>query len=179
MKRRRSFKLALLAAAALAAGGAHGAAPVAAVAPASVNSASDEIVVRKPGVPFRNVGVAAILAAGLAAFLGILDWERLKRLLTTVAGAASQTAKAAANASVSAIKAVGRLAASPLKTALLVVGLVLIAMLGVDLLDIEWAAGLATGILLVGLLWFGSIKIRRAVSSRIAKDGGRKPASGA
>jgi hypothetical protein len=176
MKRRSGVKLALLATAALTAGysgAAHAAAPAPAPsaaigAPLVADAVSDEVVVQKPGAPLPAVGIAAALTAALAALVKLIGWARLSRASAAVARTAVATARSAADASIAAAKAVGRAAASPIRFALLVIGFVLFAMIGIDVLDIEWAAGLATGAALVGLLWFGRLRRRRFAKAAAA-----------
>ena len=107
--------------------------------------------------------IAAGALAGLVRLIGV------KKLFRAVSTGAAVAAKATAKAGANAVRAVGRVAGSPLRFAVLMVGLALFALTGVSLLDIEWVGGLITGGVMAAIAAYGVMKTRHALRLRPVK----------
>lgn len=109
-------------------------------------------------------GKSAQRAALIAVALGAIGW--LVKLLgpRRVLKAVEKTADATVKASASAAKAMARAARSPLRALAWIAGLVLFALTGVGLYDIEWIGGLVAGATLAGVAAFGVAKTRTMLS---------------
>lgn len=167
MSNRNSLKYALLAATALAA-----TAPViapAAAAPmesaAPIVHAADEPSPAAPMKTARTIGIAGLAAAFVA---GLFGSRRVRALLRKAAPVAAGAARAVAAAPVAAARAVGRAASSPFRFAMIFGSLGLFALAGVGLYDVEWAGGLAAGILMAALV-FGATGSAKRAFARIGK----------
>ena len=101
-------------------------------------------------------------AALIAVALGALGW--LVKLLgpRKVLKAVEKTAEATVKASATAAKSVARAVRSPLRALAWMAGLVLFALTGVGLYDIEWIGGLVAGAALAGVAAFSAAKARGA-----------------
>ncbi len=108
-------------------------------------------------------------AALIAVALGALGW--LVKLLgpKKVLRAVEKTAQATVNASAAAAKTAVRAVRSPLRFLAWTAGLVLFALTGVGLYDVEWIGGLIAGAGLAGLAAFGSMRARSAFARRPAR----------
>lgn len=144
MTRTPSLKTALLAAASLAAAGAataptasaapFGPAPYEVVAPAVQDVAAahgDDVVVK------RWIAGGAI-AGALAGLIHLIGWPRIAAALRQAGGTAVATTTAAARYAASVVR-------SPFRFVAVMGGLSLFALVGVGFYDVEWLAGLATG----------------------------------
>ncbi len=102
-------------------------------------------------------------AALIAVALGALGW--LVKLLgpKKVLRAVENTAQATVKASATAAKSVARAAKSPLRFLAWTAGIVLFALTGVGLYDIEWIGGLIAGAALAGTAAFSTAKLRGAL----------------
>lgn len=105
-------------------------------------------------------------AALIAVALGALGW--LVKLLgpKKVLRAVEKTAQATVKASAAAAKTAARAVRSPLRYLALVGGLILFAMTGIGLYDIEWIGGLVAGAALSGVAVFGAMKGRKALQMK-------------
>lgn len=103
-------------------------------------------------------------AALIAVALGALGW--LVKLLgpKKVLRAVEQTAQATVKASAAVAKSAARVVRSPLRYLAWVAGLIVFAMTGVSLFDIEWIGGLIAGAGLAGLAAIGTAKLRSTFS---------------
>ncbi len=108
-------------------------------------------------------------AALIAVALGALGW--LVKLLgpKKVLRAVEKTAEATVKASAAAAKTAARAVRSPLRFLAWTAGLILFALTGVGLYDIEWIGGLIAGAGLAGLAAFGSLRLRSMLSWRPAR----------
>lgn len=99
-------------------------------------------------------------AALIAVALGALGW--LVKLLgpKKVLRAAQKTAEATVKASAAAAKTAVRAVRSPLRFLAWMAGLILFALTGVGLYDIEWIGGLVAGAALSGLAAFSAMRMR-------------------
>ncbi|MFQ5562190.1 MAG: hypothetical protein ACE5FO_01340 [Parvularculaceae bacterium] len=191
-KSSRSMKSAILAAAsataALAAfGGARAAAPpdIATFETAPVSEPEPAAASAPKGETGRQATAPrwilwAGAAAALAALVRIVGANRALNLLAGAGPAVAKAAGAAARAPLKAAKAVGDAAAAPFRFALMMGGLALFAFTGVSLFDLQWAGGLAAGMALVALAWWGAAKTRRAfrfAPARTKRDRARDPQS--
>lgn len=103
-------------------------------------------------------------AALIAVALGALGW--LVKLLgpRKVLKAVEKTAEASLKATASAAKTVGRVARSPLRALAWIAGIILFAMTGIGLYDIEWIGGMIAGGAMAGIAAFGALKARGVMS---------------
>jgi hypothetical protein len=154
---KRSLKLAFLAASALAA-----ATPAALHAAPTIESSrvsqaihSEEPALQAPTA--RLAGLAAV-AAAIAAFIGR---RRLASWLRKAAPAVKTAAGAVVAAPVVAARVVGRAVASPLRSLAFFAGVGLFALAGLGLYDVEWAGGLAAGLVLA-IAFAGVRRVKRA-----------------
>ena len=99
-------------------------------------------------------------AALIAIALGALGW--LVKLLgpKKVLRAAQKTAEATVKASAAAAKTAVRAVRSPLRFLAWTAGLILFALTGVGLYDIEWIGGLVAGVALAGVAAFSTMRVR-------------------
>ncbi len=99
-------------------------------------------------------------AALIAVALGALGW--LVKLLgpKKVLRAAKKTADATVKASAAAAKTAVRAVRSPLRYLAWTAGLILFALTGVGLYDIEWIGGLVAGAALSGIAAFSAMRAR-------------------
>lgn len=160
----KPIKFAMLAAASFVALGA--AAPASAGAPmapvaierAAADRADTEALAADRAVNRWLLGGAA--AAALAGLVRLFGWTRIAAALRK-AGAMAVAAPAAA------ARYVGDAVKSPLRSLMVIGGLSIFALTGVGLYDVEWAAGLATGVVLTlagvaGVRRFGQLSARRS-----------------
>ena len=107
-------------------------------------------------------------AALIAVALGALGW--LVKLLgpKKVLRAAQKTAEVTVKASAAAAKTAARAVRSPLRFLAWTAGLVLFALTGVGLYDIEWIGGLVAGAALSGLAVFSTMRMRAMFGLRPA-----------
>ncbi len=108
-------------------------------------------------------------AALIAVALGALGW--LVKLLgpKKVLRAVEKTAEATVKVSAAAAKTAARAVRSPLRFLAWTAGLILFALTGVGLYDIEWIGGLIAGAALAGMAAFGSMRLRSVLSLRRAQ----------
>lgn len=108
-------------------------------------------------------------AALIAVALGAIGW--LVKLLgpRKVLRVVERTAEATVKASGAAAKSLVRVARSPLRALAWIAGIVLFALTGVGLYDIEWIGGLVAGAALVGTAAFGSLKVKSAFQPALAR----------
>lgn len=172
MKMRRSLKISLMAASVLAASGAavaH-AAPIPA-APTEIvqveHAGDDDARGRTPAIPVKKVGLAAMAASAVVAFLNLFGTSRIFGFFAKAGPVAAKTARAVVKAPVAAAKAVGRAASTPLRLVMIYAGLGVFALTGVWIYDVEWLGGLAAGMALVGLAWFSTGRMRRAFARSV------------
>jgi len=111
-------------------------------------------------------GKPAQRAALIAVALGALGW--LVKLLgpKRVLKAVEKTAEATVKASATAAKTVARAVRSPLRALAWIAGLILFALTGVGLYDVEWIGGLVAGAALAGIAAFSTTKVRNALQLR-------------
>lgn len=174
-KKARTLKTAMLAAAsataALTVFGAARAAPPdeATIEAAAVQSdaAQDDDIVQTAKTPRWALWAGA--AAALAALVKLVGVNRALNILAGAGPAVARVAETAARAPLKAAKAVGEAVMSPFKFALLMGGLALFAYTGVGLFHMQWTGGLATGMALVALAWFGASKARRSFRFKPAR----------
>lgn len=166
MRSRRTLRRSLLAASAIA----FAATMPASAAPSNPAAAPTEIVVPAAHVGDEAVsgagvivklGLAAAATAALAGLVRAIGAGRILGWLRAAAPAAKKAAGAALKVPVAAARAVGRAAASPLRFALAMAGLGLLAFSGLSLFDLEWAGGLFVGGALVVLIWMASGRTQR------------------
>lgn len=103
-------------------------------------------------------------AAMIAVALGALGWlVKLlgpKRVLRAVEKTADATVKATVQASGAAAKTVGRILRSPLRALAWMAGIVLFALTGVGLYDVEWLGGMAAGAAIAAAAAWGVARTR-------------------
>jgi len=157
MTRTPSLKTALLAAASLAAAGVatapaasaapFGPAPYEVVAPAAQDVAAAH---SDDGVVNRWIAGGA-LASALAGLIHLIGWPRIAAALRRAGSTAAATTAAAARYAASVVR-------SPFRFVAVMGGLSLFALVGVGFYDVEWIAGLATG---VAIAVVAAIGVRR------------------
>lgn len=166
MRNRPHLKTALLAAASLTAATAAvahaAAAPPPPVAIEHMVTAADAAPERTaPAISGKSAGLAALAAAALAGLARFIGLGRIKSALAVGAAAAGEAASAGLAATQSAVKAVGRVIASPFRAVALFAGLAVVALAGVGLYDVEWAGGAVIGALFTAALILGVGKLRK------------------
>lgn len=115
---------------------------------------------QKAQMPAKRAALLALAAGALAGLIRLIGAKKIIR-------AAKETAVAAAEVTGSAVKAVSRAVASPLRFALLMAGLALFALTGVGLYDIEWIGGLVVGAAMAGVAAYGLMKTRMSLKRRL------------
>jgi len=93
---------------------------------------------------------AALIAVALGALGWLVKLLGPKKVLRAVEKTAEATVKATAAASGAAAKTVGRALRSPLRALAWIAGVVLFALTGVGLYDVEWIGGMIAGAALAG-----------------------------
>ena len=106
-------------------------------------------------------------AALIAVALGALGW--LVKLLgpKKVYRSVERTAQASLKATADGAKSVLRVARSPLRALAWIAGLILFAMTGIGLYDIEWIGGLIAGCSLTGIAAFSTLRAREKRSLQL------------
>lgn len=151
------FKAALLAAVSFAAVSASGAPPQA-MEPAPIEHAvaasHDEAETRTADIAVKHWMAGGAVAAALAGLIRLFGWTR-------IAGALRKTGEALVAAPAAAARYAGEAIRSPVRSVLIIGGLSLFALAGVGFYDVEWLAGLATGLALTLAGVVGISRIRR------------------
>lgn len=165
-KTMRALRLGLLAASAsVIASAAHAAESAPASAPTYVVSAmeappaapQDDVREAAPGV-VKAFGFAARFAGVLALGIRLIGRKRLEAAAAIVRPHVDRVAAAAS----AAARSVTHVAARPVRMAALAIGLGIFALTGIDVLNIEWAIGLALASLLTLFGAAGLWRMRRA-----------------
>lgn len=154
----KSLKLTLLAASAgLVAGSSVAApsvaAPLSASTPAVVVGApeADETSPASAGHAVKAAGLAAI-AAGVLAFF---NRRRLAQAASAAGRSAVEVGKRVLRTPAQAFRAAGRAVGVPLRNLFLAIVGVIALLTGIDLLDVEWTAGLVAGAAMALVVLFG------------------------
>jgi len=98
------------------------------------------------------------LAGGILAVL--IKLVGAKKVMRAVKASAGQAARVATTAAVATASAAGRVLRSPLRYMAWTAGLILFALTGVSLFDIEWIGGLVVGAGLAGIAAYSLMKTR-------------------
>lgn len=155
----RKAKIAMLAATALASAAAAlapaeagdydaAAYPAVVEAPVVAHAADHADQQKQTPATAKRIALLAVAAGALAGLVRILGVKRVLRAAGETAGATVRVAGRAASA---AGRAVFRAARSPLRFLAWMTGLMLFALTGVGLYDVEWLGGMAAGAALTGL----------------------------
>ena len=78
-----------------------------------------------------------------------------------------KTAEAIGQAPAAAAKAVGSAIMSPVRFLIMMGGLALIGFTGISVFDLQWTAGIATGVGLTAVTWVGSNKVMKICARRL------------
>ena len=108
----------------------------------------------------KRLSLIAVAGAALAGLIRVLG---AKRVMRAVKSSANTAAKAAASAATATASVAGRAFRSPLRYIAWMAGLLLFALTGVGLYDIEWIGGLIAGAALSALTAMGMWKTRMAL----------------
>lgn len=117
-----------------------------------------------PSSPARKWAIAGFAAAALAGVARLIGWRRIRAAAQAAGPAVANAAKAVASGTSELVRAVGSAIISPIRLAVLAAGLALVALTGIGLYDIEWAAGLVFGALVTLSVMIGAGKARKALS---------------
>lgn len=108
----------------------------------------------------RKWALLAVAAGSLAWLVKLIGARRVAEAITE---GAVKTARVAASAASGAARAVGRTISSPLRFLAVLFGLMLFALTGIGLFDVEWIGGLVSGAALTGAGLYGAWKTRKAL----------------
>jgi hypothetical protein len=108
----------------------------------------------------KRLGLIAVAGGVLAVLIKLIGPRKVMRAVKKSAG---QAAKVATAAAAGTAKAAGRVFRSPLRFLALTAGLVLFALTGIGLYDVEWIGGLIVGAALAGVAAYGMWKTRMAL----------------
>lgn len=153
----RSVRLGLLFAAAGFVADAAAAAPSAVAQPSIV---VDAAAPKAPAGEVKAAAAAAGAAAIAAAMLAFFNRRRLAKAAAAAGQAAAQLGRAVVAAPGRAFRATGRALGAPIRNVLLAFLTIVFVLTGVDLLNIEWTAGLVVGALLAALATLGLRELR-------------------
>jgi hypothetical protein len=105
----------------------------------------------------------ALIAAAAGALAALVKLIGARRVAEAVTDGAVRAVRVTGKAASGVASAVGRSVASPLRFLAALFGLVLFALTGVGLFDLEWIGGLLSGAALAGAGLYGFIKTRRVL----------------
>lgn len=108
----------------------------------------------------KRLGLIAAAGGVLAVLVRLFGAKKVMRAVKT---SAAQAAKVATSAATATASVAGRALRSPLRYLAVMAGLILFALTGVGLYDIEWIGGLVAGAGLAGMAAFGVLKARLAL----------------
>jgi hypothetical protein len=164
----KRLKTALLAAASFtaAAGVAAHAAPVPHNQPPAIEhvmTVADHGDSEKAAAPqtARTMTLWAAAAGVLAALAGAIGFKRLAAAAKSAGPIVAKAARATVEAPVKAARYVARSVSAPIRYALAMASLALVAFTGIGVYDVEWIGGLVVGIALTMLAWAGAGRLRK------------------
>lgn len=104
-----------------------------------------------------------LIGAGMALILGalvkLIGANRVMNLAAEAGPALQKTAETLAEAPKAAARAVGAAMTTPLRYVMLIGGLAMIGFTGISFFDLEWGAGILTGIGMTAVTWAGSARL--------------------
>lgn len=131
------------------------------VRPVTNGSVPEVALAQKSPNPWLIGGAMALILAALVKLVGA---NRVMNIAAEAGPAIRKTAETIANAPKAAAKAVGSAMTSPLRFLALVGGLAMLGFTGISIFDLEWTAGIATGIGMTAVTWVGAHKLSRKLS---------------
>lgn len=148
----KSLKLAFLAATAGVVASAADAAPAASpaaptyaeavITPAPSNTAPETTAV---AAAVKTAGLAALFAGAVAFAVRLIGRKRIDAAAAFVGPHVARVVHAATET----VRSAGRAVAAPIRATLITLGLLVFALTGIDILNIEWTAGIVVGACLV------------------------------
>jgi len=116
--------------------------------------------------PWLIGGAMALIFGALVKLVGP---NRVMNIAAEAGPALQKTAESIAKAPKAAAKAVGSALASSMKLMVLIGGLAMIGFTGISVFDLQWSAGIATGIGMTALTWVGSSRFSKTLKRQTVK----------
>lgn len=122
-----------------------------------------------PGKASNPWLIGGAMALIFGALIKLVGPNRVMNMAAQAGPAVHKTAEAIAKAPKAAAKAVGSALTTPFRFLLLVGGLAMIGFTGISIFDLQWGAGIATGIGMTAVTWIGSSRFSKTLKRQRVK----------